>query len=269
MANGNGNELAKRSHTDMVLAEYDDFNLENMQKEAAALPSGGSAFFKPHQGKNVVRMLPPPKGKKQWLSYHKHHFSIGNERKNVICAKAQYGQPCPLCSKAAKLRSTGNKLDLRKARALEPTSQVYMNVVDMKNPEKGVQLWTMTPSVFKGVMDAIELAGVSNPAHPLKGFNIIFKRKGEGLNTRYSGYTLAREATELPGWEELLPAQKDLLTVEEAPSDEQMEEALNGTFEERDFKSRKASVKKKDDDAEDAEFEEDGDDGDDDDDIEY
>ncbi len=233
-----GNELAKRSSSDMVLAEYEDFNLDKMQKEAAALPSGGGAFFKPHQGKNVVRMLPTPKGREPWFTYHKHHFSLGNERKNVICAKYQYSQPCPLCQKAAKLRATGNKLDARKAKALEPSSQVYMNIVDMKNPEKGVQLWTMTPSVFKGIMDAIDLAGVSNPAHPVKGFNIVFIRKGEGLDTRYKGYTLAREATELPGWEELLPTQKDLTTIEEAPSDEQIDEALGGEFEEREFKKK-------------------------------
>jgi hypothetical protein len=226
--------IEKRTPAAIALAEYEDFNLENMQKEAAALPSGSGSFFKPHQGKNVIRMLPAPKGRAPWFTYHKHHFSIGKERKNVICAKYQYNQPCPLCQKAMKLRATGNKIDARKAKALDPSSQVYMNIVDMKNPEKGVQLWTMSPSVFKGIMDAIDTAGVSNPAHPIKGFNIAFIRTGEGLDTRYKGYAVAREMSELPGWEELLPTQMNLAEVEAAPSDEDIEAALDGEFEERE-----------------------------------
>jgi len=226
-----GNAIEKRSTT--ALAQYDDFNLEDMQKEAAALPSGGSTYFKPHEGKNVVRFVPPPKGKKPWFTYHKHYFAIGNERKNILCTKYQFNQPCPICQKAMKLRASGNKLDMRKARALEPQSQVYINVVDMKNPEKGVQLWTMSPGVFKGIMDAIDNAGVKGFADPVRGFNVIFKRVGQGTDTRYSGYTVAREASELPGWEELLPTQIDLAQVESAPTDEEQDEAIDGQFEER------------------------------------
>jgi hypothetical protein len=216
-----------------ALAQYGSFDLEDMQKEAAELPTGGGNFFKPHEGKNVVRFMPPPQGRKAFVTYHKHYFAIGKERKNIICTKYQYSQPCDICSKSAALRASGNKVDMRKARALEPQSQVYVNVVDMKNPEKGVQLWTMSPGVFKAIMDAIDTAGVKGFADPIKGYNIAFKRTGQGTDTRYTGHTVARESTELPNWEELLPTQMDLSSVEEAPSDEQVEEALDGEFEER------------------------------------
>ena len=44
----------------------------------------------------------------------------------------------------------------------------------------------------------------------------------------------AREMSELPGWEELLPTQMNLAEVEAAPSDEDIEAALDGEFEERE-----------------------------------
>lgn len=233
------NAIEKAKQT--TLAQYGSFDVEEMEKTAAALPTGGGNFFKPRQGKNVVRLLPPPVGKQPWFVWHKHFFSLGQERKNIICAKYQYEEPCAVCQTGQKLRASGNKLDSDKARAYEPTSQVYMNVVDMLEPEKGVQLWTLTPVGFKAVKDAIDLSQVKNVADPVNGFNILFKRTGEGLQTRYTGWVVARQSTPLPGWEELLPQQIDLSNSEQAPSDEEQEEAADGQYEDRSFKKKERS----------------------------
>jgi hypothetical protein len=228
-----GSEIEKKS-AQTTLAQYGGFDLEEMQQTAENLPTGGGNYFKPRQGKNVVRFIPPPLGKKATMVWYKHWFQIGNERQSIICTKYQYNQPCPVCKKGSELKATGNKIDSRKARALEPQSSVYANVVDMMDPEKGVQVWTMSPGLFKDITSAVEMADVGKVfADPQKGFNIIFKRKGEGKDTEYSGHMVARESSPLPGWEDLLPTQVDLAGVESAPSDEQQDEAVDAEYEAR------------------------------------
>lgn len=227
-----------------TLAQYGSFDLEEMQDAAKDLPTGSTNYFEPRQGKNVVRFMPPPVGKKATKIWYKHWFEMGGERKQVICTKFQFNQPCPICDKGAKLRSTGNKVDAKKARAFEPQSAVYANIVDMVDPEKGVQLWRISPGLFKDIMAAIDNAGVGKTfAHPEKGFNIVFTRTGESKKTKYKGHTVQREASELPGWQELLPQQMDLETVEQAPSDEEQDEALDGKYEAREYGGKKKGAK--------------------------
>lgn len=233
----------EKKSTQTTLAQYGGFDLEEMEKTANALPAGGGNYYTPRQGKNVVRFMPPPLGKPATMIWVKHWFQVGNERQGIICTKHQldaaqkermFKEPCPVCDKAQKLKATGNRLDARKASALWPQSNVYVNIVDMLEPEKGVQLWKMSPGVFRDIKTAIEMAEVGKVfADPVKGYNISFKRKGEQRNTEYSGYTVARESTPLPNAEELLPAQTDLETAESAPTDEQQDDAVDGEYEER------------------------------------
>lgn len=216
------------------LAQYGSFDLEEMQDTAQHLPTGGGNYFKPRQGKNVVRFLPPLQGRKATKIWHKHFFSVGNERRSIICTKYQYSQPCAVCDRAGQMRASSSKLDQRKARNLEPQSHVYVNVVDMVDPEKGVQLWKMSPSLFKDIMSAIEMANVGKVfADPARGFNIIFKREGEGLKTEYKAHQVAREASPLPNAEELLAQQVDLETAENAPTDEEQDNAADAEYEDR------------------------------------
>lgn len=217
-----------------TLAQYGSFDLEEMQETAEKLPTGGGNYYKPKQGVNTVRFLPPPQGKKAMLIWYKHFFQIGNERRAIVCAKHQYNEPCALCARGAKLRATGNKIDARKARAFEPQAQVYVNIVDMDNPEKGVQLWQMSQGLFKDITSAIQVNKVGKVfTDPVKGYNIVFKRKGEGMATEYSAHSVDRESSELPKADELLSTQMDLEGAEGPPSDEQVDEALDGEFEDR------------------------------------
>jgi hypothetical protein len=222
-----------------TLAQYGGFDLEEMEKVADELPVGGGNFFTPRQGKNVVRFVPPPLGKPATKIWYKHWFQVGNDRQGIVCTKYQYSQPCPVCDMAAKLGSSSSKVDQRKASALKPQSNVYVNIVDMMDPEKGVQLWKMSPGLFKDIKNAIEMAEVGKVfSDPVKGYNIVFKRTGENRDTEYSGHMVARESSPLPDAESLLPNQHDLETAEEAPTDEQQEAAVDGKYEERGGKEK-------------------------------
>lgn len=214
------------------IVKYGSFDLTQMQEEADKLPAAFNQGFKPKQGVNIVRFIPPVQGHRPMKTWHKHFFKAGGQNSAVVCAKLQEGQPCPICEKGQRLRASGNRADAQAARAFEPRSSAYVNVVDMEEPEKGVQVWKMSPGLFKDIMAAIEMADVGKVfADPARGYNIKFKRKGEGLATEYTGHSVARESSALPNADELIQGQPDLETVEQLPSDEEQDAALDGEFE--------------------------------------
>jgi len=226
----NDKAIEKRPTTD--LAEYGSFELEDMEEAEKELPVGSGGFFKAKEGKNVIRMLPPRKGEKAIKIWHLHWFSAGGERQTIVCPKNQANERCELCAMAAKLRASGNRADAKLARAYEPRSNVYMNIVDMKNPEKGVQIFKATANVFKDIRSAIDISGEGSTfSDPKKGYNMVFVRQGTGLDTEYKSFTLERKPSELPDAMELITNQPNLENVEKLPDDEAMEAAVEGDFE--------------------------------------
>jgi hypothetical protein len=222
--------------TNSGITKYGDFDLGQMEDAEKALPAGGGGnFYEPKDGKNVIRFLPPLQGRKALVIWYKHFFSAGSERKTIVCTKMQFSQPCPVCDQRMKLASSSNRADQKLARGYEPSAKACVNIVDMKNPEKGVQVFRISPGLFKKIRKAIDIADVGKVfADPLKGFNIIFGKSGSGLNTEYDPVAVARESTPLADADELIQSQVDLETLEAAPSDEEQEEALDGEFESAD-----------------------------------
>jgi len=228
------------------IQQYGSFDLGDMEKEEQGLPVGGGNFFEPKEGKNVIRFLPPLKGKLPIKTWYKHYFQAGGERKAIVCTKLSFNQACPLCERRLKLASSGSRADQKQARAYEASAKVYANVVDMKNPEKGVQVFRCSPGLFKKIRKAIDIADVGKIfADPLKGFNIVFGKTGEGLGTEYDPVAVARESTPLPDYEELLAQQVDLDTLEAAPTDEEQDDAVDGEFEAKPSKYDKKDSGKK------------------------
>lgn len=228
------------------IQQYGSFDLGDMEQEEQKLPAGGGNFFEPQTGKNVIRFLPPLKGKLAIKTWYKHYFQAGGERKAIVCTKLSFNQPCPLCERRLKLASSGSRADQKQARAYEAGAKVYANIVDMKNPEKGVQVFRCSPGLFKKIRKAIDIADVGKIfADPLKGFNIVFGKTGAGLDTEYDPVAVARESTPLPDWEELLPQQVDLDSLEAAPTDEEQDDAVDGEFESKPSKYDKKKGKEK------------------------
>lgn len=224
------------------IQQYGDFDLGAMEEVEKALPSGGGNFYEPKEGKNVIRFLPPLQGKKAVVVYYKHFFQAGGERKSVICTKMQFNQHCPLCERRLKLAASSSRADQKMARAYEPSAKVCANVVDRKNPEKGVQVFRISPGLFKKIRKAIDMADVGKVfADPERGFDIVFGKSGSGLNTEYDPVAVARESTPLPDADDLIRSQPDLEQLEAAPSDEEQEEALDGEFEATESRKRRGS----------------------------
>lgn len=237
-----------------AIVAYGSFDLGDLDEVEKELPEGGNGgFYKFAEGKNVIRFIPPRQGQKGVYTWYKHYFESGGERSSIVCVKMQSEEPCPICARGSKLKSSGNRVDAKRARQYEPRAYVYANIVDMKNPEKGTQICSFSPGLFKDIRAQIDASEVGRVfADPVKGFNIVVTRKGLKQNDTKYKVTVAREASELPKAMEFISTQSDLTTVEEMPDDDRLDEALDGEFEEK--RGKKKAKKEKDDDEEDAEF---------------
>lgn len=82
------------------------------------------------------------------------HRNIGIEDNTYICPKT-IGKPCPICEEYSALKKDPDA-DADSVKALKPQEREIFNVVDQKEPEKGVQLWDISYFCFGKKLD-IEL----------------------------------------------------------------------------------------------------------------
>lgn len=242
-----------------AITKYQEPDFDDLVKEEEKIKSTrvGTGFLKLGEGTTVLRFFPALPGKPWMKTWHKHFFQVGDERRTIICARAQANEPCPVCDKGKKLLTSGNRLDSKAARAFEPKAYVYVNCIDVKNPEKGVQIWSMSPNIFKDLLTAVGMAEVKAVfTNPEKGWNILVNRTGTGpKDTRYK-VDVARTSTPLPDAAAIIESQHDLESVEALPSDEEADDALGGKFEQSSWggKSAPKEAKGKRTDAEDADI---------------
>ncbi len=73
-------------------------------------------------------------------------------------------------------------------------------MIDQKSPEKGPMIWTMSWTMDKDIAkisvdkQTKEVYAIDDPED---GYDLSFDRTGKGINTRYSGYQLARRPTSI------------------------------------------------------------------------
>jgi len=65
------------------------------------------------------------------------HTYVGPMHAEIICPKSNYGKPCPICQKAQEFKDKG-KTD--EASDYWPSRWCYYNIIDEKEPKKGLQV---------------------------------------------------------------------------------------------------------------------------------
>jgi hypothetical protein len=152
-------------------------------------------------GESVVRFLPPTPDKKTPFRVVWTHYVPGAQPPvSFACPQKEANELCPYCEKADQYRKTGNKVDYDKVGKLLPRRRVYANVVDMNNPDKGVQVLAFGKDIHEQLVkirQRSESRGGGNFSHPIDGFDIIIERTGTGqYDTEYE-VVAARDKTKL------------------------------------------------------------------------
>ena len=163
-----------------------------LEEEAARR---GINYWKPKEGDNRVRVLPPWTDQGEWgFKWWREwwiHFNVGPDSRRFACPKKLGVGPCYICEQVAVLRD-GDETDKDMAGDLAAGRQYYINIIDLKEPKNDdgtpkVQLYTAGITVFKEMVDYFCDPQWGDFSDPEDGFVVVIKRTGTGKkNTRYS-----------------------------------------------------------------------------------
>jgi hypothetical protein len=146
------------------------------------------------EGKNHIRVMPPRMGEKSpfsrvYVHYLRNPATPTQPGRPVLCPLKNRNAPCAVCKKVGQLRRSNNDVDKRVAADLSAARRIHANAVDLKEPDKGVQVWefgVMIYSELLSYMDKDDPSAVGDFTHPDTGYNIIVERTGTTKdNTKY------------------------------------------------------------------------------------
>jgi len=216
------------------IVKYGSYTVEDATADAEELGKGTNSYFKPIEGKNRLRFIPPRIGGRATVVVHQHVINVPGSTNPLSfnCPRMMAKKPCPACAKVDQLRATGNAADYDAAGELLPKVRVYANIIDRKNPEKGPQVFAYGKTVHKELvaLRADEDSG-GDFMHPIDGFDVIVVREGQGLQTKYvvrripTNSPLAPDTETMNAW---IEGGADLEAFAAVPSVEEIKAKLGG-----------------------------------------
>lgn len=190
------------------LSAFGSFDKDAAARAQAEIDSEGSGgYFKFKEGKNRIRILPPPAGfsdpfRKVFTHYVVVKGEKGEQTMALVCPKrtkirdkdgnlVKSGEDCAICAAAEDLEATGNPLDKNKAYSYRAQARIYVNVLDRKDPTQTVKILGLAPTVYKELVALREGDGDEDDpgvdfTHPLEGYDVSVVREGTDKSTKYT-----------------------------------------------------------------------------------
>ena len=146
----------------------------------------GTKLFKPRDGKNIIRIIPPTWPEAEHYGYEIWcNYGIGVDDQSYLSLSKMKGEKDPLAEARKQAERNGNK---KLADSLQPRKRVLIYVIDRNNEDEGPQLWSAPWTVDKDFCnlsfdeDTREVIMVDDPE---EGCDIRFYKEGTGLTTKY------------------------------------------------------------------------------------
>jgi len=128
-------------------------NKEAIRQRSEELQKGESDFSylkltesgSPHH----VRILPA--WNDSGIPWKEAYFHYGVNERTLACPKSNVNQPCPICDLVDEAAASKKKGDKKFADEMSSKFRAFLNVVDMKNQDAGVQVWPVGKMILKQV----------------------------------------------------------------------------------------------------------------------
>lgn len=123
----------------------------------------GVQIFQPKAGVMLIDILPFEAGKGNpwaeegnlhWERTYYAHRGIGANGDTFICPRMVAKERCPICEARMKMMKESDEDNEELIRDLSPKQRQLFNVINVKDPGKGVQLWDISYHLFGKVLDA-------------------------------------------------------------------------------------------------------------------
>lgn len=201
--------------------------------------------------RNVIRIMPPhpnmirtaPNGQQSLdpIVMTKVHFSLGPQSDTASPCLEPFGEPCPACEWVDVLFSRSrNEQDPAKAEQMKELAfrqrakfNFIANIVDMSQPEAGVQMYPFGPEIEKRIrgcfLDDNVPPGFRDISDPITGRDIILvvQKKEKSDFNQYDEVRAKDSPSPLPDMDWIQGIQ-DLTLENYKPTPQQVHEALQG-----------------------------------------
>ena len=146
-----------------------------------------------------IRILPPTwegaehYGMDVWI-----HYNVGPSQAVVLCLTKMKAQRCPICEAQLRAEAAGRE----DAKMLKPGKRVLTWIIDRKVEREGkenpLNVWAMPWTVDRDITKVSrdrQTGAIYHLDNPTSGFDVMFDREGDGINTKYTGIVLSRQAS--------------------------------------------------------------------------
>ena len=152
-------------------------------------------FWKPSEGKNVIRLMPPwaEEGDSAELFYREVyiHWNVppgAEDQTFMLCPKKMDLGRCYVCDQVDELYGSRDPADIELAKEIRSRQRFFSNVIDLndvggKDPK--VQVWSYGPMIFDDLIGYFCDSEYGDITDPDEGFNITIERTGVSRDTSY------------------------------------------------------------------------------------
>lgn len=192
---------------------YSDFLWVNKDK----LDRAGIGQFKTEPGDNFIAIIPPLEDDIFWAKEIYVHYNVGVDGKAFLCPKKMANESCIICEDRKRIKE--RDVDDERVKELRPSLRYLVFVVDTTNStteNEGIKWWDAPATVIDEITDMSankrsgEIIDVSDPDD---GRNIIFKRTGKGIGTRYGSVELETRDPIPDSWLEVISFEEALQII--------------------------------------------------------
>lgn len=204
----------------------------------------GGAGWKPREGANKIRILPPrsvylpsaanPNG--EWnkmddlsIPYKMHFFKVEGRQTEVTRCLEELKQPCPACKAWRDYRKSADPAFAAMAKSIAPSDQYLFNILDLNNPQKGIQRWTANYTCWDKIMEVAASPQWGNVVNPADGVNFdVTMTPGSRSRTGWNQYSVMPEPIRttvthmldsIPNWQAELDSLDDQITPAKEPEE--------------------------------------------------
>lgn len=178
------------------LIEYEPYTPDVGDADAARADAlSGSVFYSIDVGDNILRVIPPLKGRgygslgrSPFRLTAMHYIEVPGMQQKMIyaCPRVELKQPCAACMRATQLSESASPIDRSKASNLKSSTRVLASVRDRRiaEVEDSLRILDITPGTHRQFRALLNRFDFTNPT--ASGVDSNIHREGTGQkDTKY------------------------------------------------------------------------------------
>ena len=173
-------------------------NLDKMKQKLESLQNNGkgkSAFWRPQDGEQVIRILPTSDGdpfKEYWF-----HYNLGTNP-GFLSPKKNFGEDCPLDSYVRELYRQGDEESIKLAKSLSARQRFFSPVIVRGEESEGVRVWGFGKMAYQELLNLVLNPDYGDITDTDEGTDLVIKYgKPPGAQFPQTSITPRRKASKL------------------------------------------------------------------------